>query len=93
MIKRVSMWKLKDGNQAEMMKEKLLSMRGRVQSLQDIEVGINKSPHASAYDIVFIGTFLDKSAVQNFEDDDYHKEVGKYVSSVKLDRKVVEFEC
>lgn len=93
MIKRISMWKLKDINQANEMKERLMSMRDRVGGLHDIEVGINVPPHASAYDIVFIGTFLDGDAVLEFEHDVYHKEVGEFVSSVKVDRKVVEFEC
>ncbi len=93
MIKRISMWKLKDPGNCEEMMERLLSMRTRVDALKDIEVGINNTPHNSAYDIVFIGTFSDKEAVRQFDADKYHKEVGALVSSVKLDRKVVEFEC
>ena len=93
MIKRISMWKLKDVSHLAEMKAKLLSMRDRVDSLHEIEVGINETSHPSAYDIVFVGTFLDKSAVKSFELDEYHKEIGNFVSTVKIDRKVVEFEC
>ncbi|RLT89216.1 MULTISPECIES: Dabb family protein [unclassified Ketobacter] len=93
MIKRISMWKLADPACAEEMKGKLLSMKNTVDSLQEIEVGINESQHESAYDIVFIGTFSDENAFQRFENDEYHKEIGSFVSSVRLDRKVVEFEC
>lgn len=93
MIKRISMWKLRDASQADEMKQKLLSMRNRVGALYDIEVGVNLSTHASAYDIVFVGTFLNQDAVREFEVDEYHKEVGEFVSSLRVDRKVVEFEC
>ena len=87
------MWKLRDASQADEMKQKLLSMRNRVGALYDIEVGVNLSTHASAYDIVFVGTFLNQDAVREFEVDEYHKEVGEFVSSLRVDRKVVEFEC
>ena len=86
------MWKLAEPERAEEMKEKLLSMKNAVEALQDIEVGVNESKHASAYDIVFIGTFPDREALHRFENDEYHKEVGAFVSAVRLDRKVVEFE-
>ena len=87
------MWKLADPARAGEMKEKLLSMKDRVDALLDIEVGVNESQHGSAYDIVFVGTFLDRDALRRFESDEYHKEVGLFVTSVRVDRKVVEFEC
>jgi len=93
MIKRISMWKLTDIALADDMRAKLLSMGGKVAGLVDIEVGINNTEHHSAYDIVFIGTFSDREALRHFECDEYHKQIGEFVSKVKLDRKVVEFEC
>ena len=93
MIKRISMWKLKDKALASAMKDKLLSMSGNVSSLQDIEVGINESTHSSAFDIVFIGTFKGKAELEAFEKDDFHKQVGEFVNDVRVERKVVEFTC
>lgn len=93
MIKRISMWKLKDVSLASEMQTKLLSMQGQAKGLHNIEVGVNTSNHPSAYDIVFVGSFLDADALHEFENDPYHKEIGNYVASVRLDRKVVEFVC
>lgn len=93
MIRRISMWQLKNGSDAEEMKEVLLSMKGNVKSLSDIEVGLNTSPHKSAYDIVFIGTFADKEALLEFETDELHKSVGSIVSKLRDKRVVVEYEC
>jgi len=92
-IRRVLMWRLKNGSDAEEMKEALLSMKGNVSSLLDIEVGVNISSHKSAYDIVFIGTFADKGALLEFESDEFHKSVGGLVSKLRADRVVVEYEC
>jgi len=91
-IKRISMWRLKSVSDAEQMKKALLSMKGNVNSLSDIEVGINISTHKAAYDIVFIGTFSDKEALLEFESDGFHKTVGSLVSELRDHRVVVEFE-
>ena len=93
MIRRISMWQLKNKNDAEEMKDALLSMKSHVGSLIDIEVGVNISAHKSAYDIVFIGTFADKEALLEFELDSFHKTVGELVSKLKDKRVVVEYEC
>ena len=85
------MWKLKDKTLASAVKDKLLTMRGNVPSLLDIEVGVNESNHSSAFDIVFIGTFKDKAELESFEKDDVHKQVGEFINDVRVERKVVEF--
>ncbi len=92
MIKRISMWKLKDRHTADQMKAALLSMKGNVPSLMDIEVGLNFSVSKSAYDIVFTGLFKDKDALEEFENDPFHKAVGQIVDGLKESRKVVDFE-
>ena len=93
MIRRVSMWRLKNRSDAEEMRRALLSLKGDVSSLAGIEVGVNISPHESAYDIVFIGTFADKEALLEFESDEFHIAVGGLVSKLRDNRVVVEYEC
>jgi len=92
-IRRISMWQLKNGDDAEEMKEALLSMKDNVSSLSDIEVGVNISTHKSAYDFVFVGTFADKEALLEFELDEFHASVGRLVSTLRDSRVVVEYEC
>lgn len=91
MIRRVSVWKLHKSEDAEKMKEALLSMKGSVPSLYDIEVGVNMSEHTSAFDIVFIGTFEDEVALRAFDADPVHKDVGKLVQGLRERRVVVEY--
>ena len=93
MIKRVSMWKLIDQSKAAEMIELLRSLEPNVYSLLKAEIGMNRSEHKSAYDVVFIGTFENYSRIREFDSDPYHLEVGSAVSALKTDRKVVEFEC
>ena len=92
MIKRVSMWRLKDKAEVARMKEALLSMKGQVPSLLSIEVGVNTSTHKSALDVVFIGTFSNAAALMEFETDSYHLTIGELVGKLTKERDVVEYE-
>ncbi|OUS26997.1 hypothetical protein A9Q99_17475 [Gammaproteobacteria bacterium 45_16_T64] len=86
------MWRLHDKKDAEEMKTVLLTMKGNVPSLTDIEVGINISKHNAAYDIVFMGSFKNADALAEFETDEFHKSIGKFVNKVRESRVVVEYE-
>ena len=79
MIRRVSMWKLKNTNKAEEMKTIPLSMKGKVLSLFDIEVEINISSHQKAYDILFLGTFKNNAALIEFDTDNFHQDVANWL--------------
>tara|TARA_B110001450_G_scaffold158322_1_gene147647 strand:+ start:568 stop:849 length:282 start_codon:yes stop_codon:yes gene_type:complete len=92
MIKRVSVWRLKNKEDAETMKDALLSMKDKVPSLVDIEVGINISSHSSAFDIVFIGSFVNSEALKAFESDKFHESIGGLVNRLKEQRVVVDYE-
>lgn len=92
MIKRVSMWRLNDKDEASKMKDALMSMKGKVASLKDVEVGINIAAHDSAFDIVFIATFEDDNALVEFESDPLHKMVGELVGELKNKRVFVDYE-
>jgi len=92
MIRRVSMWKLKDSDEAEKMKDALLSLKDNISSLASIEVGINSSISSSSFDIVFIGDFKNKQDLELFEKDVLHKSVGELVAKIQEKRVVVEYE-
>lgn len=95
MIKRIAMWRLHKNDKAanlDKMKESLLSLAGRIPSLEYVEVGTNISNASAAYDIVFIGHFKDKKALAEFEADEYHRNVGEFVSSIRVSRVVVDYE-
>lgn len=92
MIRRVAMWRLKRKSDAEEMKTALESMASRVPSVESMEVGINISESASAFDIVFIATFSDLDQLKAFEADDYHSQVGELVKTLRDERVVVDYE-
>lgn len=92
MIKRIAMWRLKDQSEVNEMQARLLGMRGKVPSLDGVEVGINKSTSSAAFDIVFIGSFASWDSLREFENDPFHKMVGEWVSAAAGVRHVVDYE-
>lgn len=86
------MWRLSNKNDVTEMKEKLNSLKEKVPSLIDVEVGINESLSESAFDIVFIGTFKSESCLRAFENDSYHKGIAEWVSEKRETRYVVDYE-
>ena len=89
------MWRLHESNKTEnieKMKTALLSMAGRVSSLDYIEVGTNISDSNSAYDIVFNGHFKDKKTLADFEADKFHLSIWRFVSGIRDKRVVVDYE-
>lgn len=94
MIKRVSLFKLKrpDTTDKQKVVDALLSMRGNIASLIEIEVGINLSESDQAYDVVLMVTFKDIKSLRQFEQDPFHLAVKKLVVSLKQSRVVVDYE-
>ena len=86
------MWRFKTGSNLDELAAAIHSLKGKVDSLMDLEVGINFNPSDSAYDLVFTGTFENKLRLGEFEQDPYHKEISTRVSAAKESRVVVDYE-
>jgi hypothetical protein len=94
MIKRISTWKLKDEHrepELRRMKSSLESLGKRIGGITSMEVGLNISTSSSHCDIVFCATFRDGKSLADFDSHPYHKEVSKYVDTIKDRRHVVEY--
>lgn len=91
MIKRIAMWKLKNKEEAQNLANAIHSLKDNVMSVIDIEVGVNISTSASAFDLVFTATFENMDKLKEFEKDDYHKEVSAKVSAARETRVVVDY--
>jgi len=94
MIKRVSLFKLKQPNSSDLQtaKNALRSMAGSVPSLSDIEVGVNFSESDEAYDLVLAMTFKDVTSLRQFEQDPFHLSVKKTMIELKENRVVVDYK-
>ena len=78
MIKHIVCFKLKDNSpeQCEKAKEVLLSMKGNVPMIKDIEVGIDFLHSARSYDVI-LQVILEEGELDNYQNDPYHCDVVK----------------
>jgi hypothetical protein len=98
MIKHIVMWKLKDfaegsdrEENAAKIKSMLEALKGKIDQIKYLEVGINVNKSDAAYDAVLITHFEDEQKLDEYQKHPEHVKVSEFVSKVRLDRKVVDY--
>lgn len=95
MIKHIVCFKLKDNSQEakEKARDVLMSMKGNVALLKDIQVGIDFLGSARSYDIILEIILESKEALEEYQNDKYHCEVvKKYMHAVRETSVAVDYE-
>ena len=93
MIKHVVCFKLNDGESPEKAKEILMSMKGNVSLLRDIEVGVDKLHSARSFDVILSVVLDDIDALNKYQQDEYHVNVvKKHMHAVTKSSVSVDFE-
>lgn len=79
MIKHIVCFKLKDSSKENVEKtaEILMSMRGNVDLIHDIEVGVDFLHSERSYDIILQVVLDDEAALDAYQNDPYHCDVVK----------------
>lgn len=96
MIKHIVMWtinneKFEVKSTALQMKEKLESMRGKIEGLDSLDVGINENKSAEAYDVCLVTEHPTWEALNHYQEHPLHKEVAGFIGQVRKTRAVVDF--
>ena len=93
MIKHIVCFKLKEGTDVEKTKELLLSMKGKVPEIKDIEVGVDFLHSARSYDIILQVTLENEAALTDYQNDEYHcSVVKKHMHAVRTGSIAVDYE-
>ena len=99
MIKHIVFWRLNEsanGNDkqtnAQILKEKLLAMQGKVKGLLKVEVGFDFSNEKDSCDVVLYSEFDNKEALNQYQVHPDHEEIKKWLSEVRYERRVVDYE-
>ena len=94
MIKHVVMYKLNDPNEenALALKEKFLSMRGKIKELLSIDAGTDILHTDRSYNVVLICEFNTVADMDAYQNNPIHLEVKSYVKSVVSQAKSVDYE-
>ena len=95
MLKHIIFFKLKDYSpeECEKVRDLLLSMDGKVETIRDIKVGIDRVRSGRSYDIALEVVLDDAQALEDYQKDPYHCDVVKaYVRSAGITSVAVDYE-
>ena len=94
MVKHIVFFKLPDSAKAkqEALKERIMSLQGKIDVLLHIEVGINFSPEERAFDLALITEFKCKEDLHAYAVHPLHLEVVAFIKSLNAMSKVVDYE-
>lgn len=99
MIKHIVFWRLNEsayGNNkqsnSKILKDKLLAMQDKVDGLLKVEVGFNFSKEKDSSDVVLYSEFENKEALHQYQIHPDHEEIKKWLSEVRYERRVVDYE-
>jgi hypothetical protein len=93
------MWRLKDyaeGNDkaenARIIKSSLENLKGRIEQIKYIEVGINVNNSPQAYDAVLYSEFESVEDLKLYQNNPEHKKISEFISKIRNERTVVDYE-
>lgn len=98
MLKHIVMWKLKEFAEgkskmenAKEIKAGLEKLKGKINEIEIIEVGININESVQSYDVVLYSEFKDEDALEKYQKHPEHVKVGEFISKVREDRVVADY--
>lgn len=99
MIKHVVMWRLKEealgrekNENALLVKAGLEALKGQIEEILELEVGINCVMGDQAYDLVLVSAFENLEALDRYQVHPLHKAIGELIGQVRSERTVVDYE-
>ena len=98
MINHVVLFKLKDYSETEKpvliaeMKSLLDGLKGKIDELKYIEVGVNYELNTKSYDVVLLSHFNSIEDLDKYRVHPEHKKVLARFSELRLERAAVDFE-
>lgn len=99
MVKHVVFWKLKKSAQgkskaenAQLMKDKLEALVGKIPGLLALEVGVDFSQSGSSADIALYSTFANREDLGNYLRHPEHEAVVPFIVKVVAERQVADYE-
>ena len=94
MITHIILLKLNDTSKdsIDAIKNRLLGMKGQIECLRDIVVGVDFVHAEISYDVVMIAHFDSKKDLNAYIAHPAHVEVGKYIEAVQADVVAIDYE-
>lgn len=92
MVTHVVLFKFQDLTDAEEARVRLLSMKGRVVGLQDIEAGVDFTRSERSHELALITRHVDRASLDAYRIDPVHLEVAAFINARSTGAVAVDFE-
>jgi quinol monooxygenase YgiN len=99
MVKHIVFWKLHDTangmtkeQNAAAIKEKLESLKGKIEGLLEIEVGIDFLHSPESVDVALYSVFENRAALDHYQQHPLHKAIMPFIAEARSERMVVDYE-
>ncbi|MNN82620.1 Stress responsive A/B Barrel Domain protein [compost metagenome] len=94
MIKHIVLFKLKDSSpeSVQLTTDVLRGLKGKVEQLRELEVGIDVVKSPRSYDIALVATFDSLEDLEGYQVHPEHKKVIEHMTQVRESQVAVDFE-
>jgi len=92
MVKHIVLFKIKDKNNIKKGVEALKSMKGKIDGLIDLEVGVDFLQSDRSYDIALTTTHVDKAALDFYQSHEIHLPVKKLMNEIREGSVSADYE-
>jgi len=93
MVRHIVFFKLEDNSEGnkQLVKDRIMSMQGKIDFVKHLEVGINFSPEERAFDLALITDVETKEDLKKYATHPIHMEVITFIKSINTVSKVVDY--
>ncbi len=92
MVTHMVLFKFDNPQDAEASVGRLLGMKGRIESLSDVEAGLDFTRSERSYDVGLITRHPDRAALEAYRVDPVHLEVVEFIKGKSTASAAVDFE-
>ena len=99
MIKHIVFWRLKDSalgksklDNSRELKAVLEGLKDKIDTIKEIEVGINVNNSEAAYDVALYSEFDSPRDLETYQKHPEHVKVAGFVNEIREERAVVDYE-
>jgi len=93
MVRHIVFFKLADSSEAnkQLVKDRIMSMQGKMDFVKHLEAGINFSTEERAFDVLLMSDFETKEDLQMYATHPVHVEVVNFIKSLNAVSKVIDY--
>ena len=92
MVTHIVLFKFENQSDAQAAQEKLLAMKGRVPSMQEIEAGLDFTRSERAYELGLVTRHATRADLEAYHVDPVHQEVAQFIRERSSGAASVDFE-